>query len=657
MNLSYKIIAKIIAVRLKKLMPMLVDPQQTGFIHGRSITNNLLSLKLGADWAEMTQQDCIFMKLDFVKAYDRIDHTFLLGTLRAFGFSENSLQIFKGLTTKGWAKLHVNQDFSKPIPVQRGVRQGCPLAPYLFALCTQVLMGMLKEQQHAGYIRGLKITEEEDLLHQIFADDTGLFLQMDQQVFLNTTHTLQRFETASGAKLNLGKTLILPLRPMPTPAWLAATQCKIATPSDRFHYLGILAGNNILEEEIIRELQEKYQKKLDHWANRLLTWPEKVLLAQNVLKALPNYILMAIGMSAKGTRVLERITADFLWGRGPTGKEKRPLIAWATFARKKTHGGLGWPIMQDLTQAEVKMEPGQRQLPADTTPRMATAILESTDTLEQHESQVLLKIFRAAKITKLGQLVSEAGEPISLQQYCQHKAIQLSHGQITVTDKLQAVLPVNQMDNSKWTEAPGWSWENTNSGNKTPWELSTCCTTTLRTTRSSTEDGKYSNDNTKLHGPADGRTSGKGPQPLELRCGIELETLTHEIWTCPVILERQKWALWILFQDAERTTSQLTGEHIITTMDKALLHHKENPAALLLILTMWRCNWSERNDAQFNSKNTYRGLFQILDEVQREIHALTSRTGNSDRITEALQTAETTIQYWHHETTRWLKGA
>ncbi|KAL3681161.1 hypothetical protein R1sor_024117 [Riccia sorocarpa] len=128
-------------------------------------------------------------------------------------------------------------------------------------------------------------------------------------------------------------------------------ETQIATPLDRFRYLGILAGNNILEEEIITELQEKYHKKLDHWANRLLTWLEKVLLAQNVLKALPNYILMAIGMSAKGTQVLERITADFLWGRDPSGKKKRPLIAWATFARKKAHGGLGWPIMQDLATA------------------------------------------------------------------------------------------------------------------------------------------------------------------------------------------------------------------------------------------------------------------------------------------------------------------
>ncbi|KAL3676110.1 hypothetical protein R1sor_026058 [Riccia sorocarpa] len=263
-----------------------------------------------------------------------------------------SYKIIAKILAERLKKLMPGLDFSSLIPVKRGIRQGCPLAPYLFALCIQVLMSMLNAELLTRTIRGLRINDDEQLFHQIFADDTGLFVQMERHIFENTMSTLRRFELASGAKLNLGKTLVLPLcTDNPVPTWLQQSQCTIALPFDRFRYLGILAGNNVLEEEILQQLQENYQKKLEHMANRLLTWPEKVLLAQSVLRALPNFILMAIGLSAKGTHALEKITADFLWERDTTGKKKRPLIAWGTFSRRKIHGGLGWPNMNHIASA------------------------------------------------------------------------------------------------------------------------------------------------------------------------------------------------------------------------------------------------------------------------------------------------------------------
>ncbi|KAL3682895.1 hypothetical protein R1sor_000917 [Riccia sorocarpa] len=75
---TYKIIAKIIAGRLKDMIPGLVDRQQTGFIAGRDIKENVLSLRLAQEWAAVTGQDAIFVKLDFQKAYDRNPKTALV---------------------------------------------------------------------------------------------------------------------------------------------------------------------------------------------------------------------------------------------------------------------------------------------------------------------------------------------------------------------------------------------------------------------------------------------------------------------------------------------------------------------------------------------------------------------------------------------------
>ncbi|KAL3677972.1 hypothetical protein R1sor_020928 [Riccia sorocarpa] len=351
MSITYKIIAKIIAERIKKFLPDLVDPQQVGFIPDRNISSNLLILRLGKDWANMSQQKCIFLKLDFIKAYDRIDHTFMLETLHAMGFTENSLKIFKGLICRGKAKIHVNQEFTKKITLQRGVRQGCPLAPYLFTFCTQILMDMINKAKNEGRISGLQISGGDQLLHQLFADDTGLTLQLDEQVFQETTAVLAKYEKASGAKLNMFKTTVIPLFQGPVPHWLTRSTCHIATASERFRYLGVLAGVDVLEDEITEDVKNKYSKRLLSWTNRMLTWPSKLLLCRNVLGALPYYTLLTVRMSKQGLKLLHKTTREFLWGNTPQGGKKKSLIAWRHFEKRKDVGGLGWPPLQDMAEA------------------------------------------------------------------------------------------------------------------------------------------------------------------------------------------------------------------------------------------------------------------------------------------------------------------
>ncbi|KAL3694324.1 hypothetical protein R1sor_007975 [Riccia sorocarpa] len=143
------------------------------------------------------------------------------------GFSDESLAIFRGLTTKGKAKVHINQDFTAVFDIQRGT---------------------------------------------------------DQAVFQATMETLRSFESASGALLNLNKTTVIPLNDSTVPTWLAQSGCRVANVLDRFRYLGLLARVDIIEQEMISDLQTRYEKKLNHWSSRLLSWPEKAILAQTVLR-------------------------------------------------------------------------------------------------------------------------------------------------------------------------------------------------------------------------------------------------------------------------------------------------------------------------------------------------------------------------------------
>jgi hypothetical protein len=165
---------------------------------------------LAQEFVQERKLDAFFLKLDFVKAYDRVKKKFLWGTLQAIGFCTKFIQLVQGLAL-GSTKVHFNGIFTDAIRLERGVKQGCPTAPGLFAISTQPLMLLLNAASKAGDIEGIQIGPDQSLLHQLFADDMGLFLKTSQANFRKVKEIVDLYERISGAQLNLGKSLVLPL--------------------------------------------------------------------------------------------------------------------------------------------------------------------------------------------------------------------------------------------------------------------------------------------------------------------------------------------------------------------------------------------------------------------------------------------------------------
>jgi hypothetical protein len=84
----------------------------------------------------------------------------------------------------GSAKVHFNGLFTSRFPLQQGVRQGCPLAPLLYALATQPFMHIMKDKLSDREVQGISIGEGKQLLYQLFADNTGLFFKLQQQTLM-----------------------------------------------------------------------------------------------------------------------------------------------------------------------------------------------------------------------------------------------------------------------------------------------------------------------------------------------------------------------------------------------------------------------------------------------------------------------------------------
>ncbi|KAL3690427.1 hypothetical protein R1sor_016736 [Riccia sorocarpa] len=281
--MTYKIVAKIIAVRLKGMLPRIIDTQQTAFVAGRNIIDNIMSLS-------------------------------------------------EGLPKAG---VHINGSFTEIFKIERGVRQGCPLAPLLFAMTTQPLMKALREEERKGNIQGLNIGRGQSLLHQLFADDTGICITAEERQFDNLKEAIREFEVASGACLNLQKSIVMQLTPGPPPAWLDQTGCEVAGPGTSFRYLGVATSSPVDERAITAEIVQKLMKKLKHWSNRLLSWPAKTILLKHELATTPLYQLMSVGMCKDGLEELEKLCRNFLWGWNEEGNPKHALIAWDRIAQVK----------------------------------------------------------------------------------------------------------------------------------------------------------------------------------------------------------------------------------------------------------------------------------------------------------------------------------
>jgi hypothetical protein len=170
----YKILAKTLANRLRKELNEIIRPNQTGFVEGRNILDNVFMAQEGLNWAEESNQDLVLLLLDFEKAFDRIEWGFLFKALERLGFSQTWVHWVTSLYLDVTSAINLNGIPGPDFKLERSVRQGCPLAPYLFILVTDVLSYMLADSKYG--IEGLALPRGGQIRDQTFADDTALYL-------------------------------------------------------------------------------------------------------------------------------------------------------------------------------------------------------------------------------------------------------------------------------------------------------------------------------------------------------------------------------------------------------------------------------------------------------------------------------------------------
>jgi len=155
----------------------LIDNDQTGFLKGRFTGENIRLIDSIINYTANKNIPGLLLFLEFEKAFDTLEWSFIQKTLISFGFGPSIVQWFKTFYNKTESCIMNNGWASNFFSVQRGVRQGCPLSPYLFILSAEILAQAIRK--NSG-IRGLLVKDAEIKLSH-YADDTTLILESSQK--------------------------------------------------------------------------------------------------------------------------------------------------------------------------------------------------------------------------------------------------------------------------------------------------------------------------------------------------------------------------------------------------------------------------------------------------------------------------------------------
>lgn len=201
-NVICKILSTIMVRRLKPLLHRIISHEHSGFV-ARQILDGIISAHETIHSIKSHKLRGILLKLDLLKAYDRLSQEYLLEVVRAFGFSLDQIQWVKSMISTSFFSILGNGMPSGTFWSSRGIRQVDPLSPFLFTIIVEGFGHLHKAAKKSHQISWLHLSGSNiDMTHQQFMDDNLLFGVATLRESSHLNNILEFFQEASGMILN-----------------------------------------------------------------------------------------------------------------------------------------------------------------------------------------------------------------------------------------------------------------------------------------------------------------------------------------------------------------------------------------------------------------------------------------------------------------------
>eukprot|EP00253_Pinus_taeda_P021248 PITA_21248 len=351
-NVIYKIVASIVAQRLKLILPSIISPEQTGFVEGRQILDGLVVAQEVLHTLKTKKEKGMLIKLDLSKAYDRLSWKYLERILKAFGFCDRWVNwVISMISTLNFSIL-LNGAPTTTFNASRGLRQGDPLSPFLFIIAAKGLGRYFKKEARERKIQGLRLWgNRTTVTHQQFVDDIMIYCKATLKEVKRIKKILEIFMESSGMEVNNDKSRTFFFNTA-EPVKNHLTRVMGYRIGDLpTKYLGTMLDTSTLKIGNWKNIIEKIMKRLDNWTFRALNLAARVVLLKATIQEILIYPLSVMAAPKGICNKLVEVYRKFLWG-GPKQQKKWALCSWKSLTKPQEKGGLGlrdpWTLNQVL---------------------------------------------------------------------------------------------------------------------------------------------------------------------------------------------------------------------------------------------------------------------------------------------------------------------
>ncbi|KAL5556024.1 hypothetical protein UlMin_038260 [Ulmus minor] len=306
-NVIYKIISKMLANRLRRVMGTIISEEQSAFIPGRLITDNAIIgfESFHAIKRRKTKKNYLALKLDMAKAYDRVEWEFIQRMMTKLGFSDVWIKKIMACISSVTYSFQFNGKRFGHLTPSRGLRQGDPLSPYLFLLCGEGLSSLLHRYEQNEDLQGLRCgIKGPTISHLLFADDSLFFLEAKLTACAAVKEILKLYEAASGQN----------------------------------------------KQGLFSSIRDRVWNKLCGWKSKLLSAGGREVLSKAIIQAIPTYAMNLFKLPSSLIKELHRLCAQFWWG-GEPGKRKMHWCTWEKLCSHKADGGMGFRDLRLFNKA------------------------------------------------------------------------------------------------------------------------------------------------------------------------------------------------------------------------------------------------------------------------------------------------------------------